>query len=242
MKKYLLLLLSVGLIAIGCNKDEDPPADTTYDATIEILSPAEGDMGTVGQEMSIEAEIDRPDNKIIHNVSVIIEDTDGNVIETLIDNEHVHAEGHHHVHEHFHPDTHGEYVLRVMSHDHEDHSKMVVATRSFVVMEATYDVIVNIQDPVENSTFAINDDIAVKVVYTHEHGGTIHHVKIEVHDDNGNLVTTLFDHHAHTSGEYTFESADAYTADTVGTFKIVARTMNMDMSIMHMGEREFTVE
>ena len=242
MKKYFLLLLAAGLFIVGCKKDEEMHHDEDYHATVKIISPTDGAMETVGQAISIEAEIDRDDNKIIHNVTVTIEDADGNVVETLIDNEHVHAEGHHHIHEHYTPTAHGQYTLRVLTSDHDDATKKVEATSSFTVMEATYDVIVDIQDPVESSTFAVNDDVAVKVVYTHEHGGTIHHVKIEVHDDGGNVVATLFDHHAHTAGEYTFDSADAYNAGTAGTFKIVARTMNMDMSIMQMAERTFTVQ
>ena len=242
MKKYLLLLFAVGMIAIGCNKEEDPPADTTYDATITITSPAEGAMGMVGQELEIEAEIDRPDNKIIHNVSVIIEDTDGNVIDKLVDDAHVHAEGHHHIHEHFHPDAHGEYVLRVMSHDHDDHNKMVEATRNFMVMMASYDVTVDIQEPVENTVLAVNDDLDVKVVYTHPDGGKIHHVMIEIQDNDGNVVATLDQGHKHVDGTYTFEQAAAYTATATGTFKVVARTMNHDMSIMQMAERTFTVQ
>lgn len=243
MKKYLLLFVAAGLFAVGCKTEDPQPQEETYDATINILSPADGAMGMVGEEMSIEVELDRPDNKIIHNLSVIIEDADGNVVEKIIDNEHVHAEGHHHVHEHFHPMSHGSYVLRVVTTDHEDANKKVEATRSFMVMDAaSYDVTIDIQDPVENLTAAINDVLAVKVVYTHDHGGTIHHVKIEVQDDGGNVVATLFDHHAHVEGTYTFDDVDAYTADTAGTFKIVARTMNMDMSIMKMAERTFTVQ
>lgn len=241
MKKYLLLILAAGIFTVGC-KTEDPQPSEEYDPTIEIMSPADGAMGTVGMEMSIEAEIDREDNKIIHNVTVTIEDADGNVVETLIDNEHVHAEGHYHIDETYTPTAHGEYTLRVLTNDHDDASKKVESTRTFMVMDASYNVTIDIEDPVENTTVAVNDDLAVKVVYTHDDGGTIHHVKIEIQDDAGNVVATLFDHHAHVAGTYTYDEPTAYTADTAGTFKVVARTMNMDMSIMQMAERTFTVQ
>ena len=241
MKKYLILFIAVGLFVMGC-KTEEPTPDESYNPTITIMSPAEGAMGTVGMEMSIEAEIDREDNKIIHNVTVTIEDADGNVVETLIDNVHAHEAGHYHIHEDFTPTAHGEYTLRVLTNDHEDASKKVEATRTFMVMDATYNVSIDIQEPVENTTINVNDNLAVKVVYTHDDGGTIHHVRITIEDDGGTVVGTLVDGHQHVMGTYTYEDASAYTADTAGTFKIIARTMNMDMSIMQMAERSFTVQ
>jgi flagellar hook assembly protein FlgD len=109
-------------------------------------------------------------------------------------------------------------------------------------MDASYNVTVDIQNPVENTTIAVNDDLTVKVVYTHDEGGTIHHVRITIEDDAGNVVATLIDGHQHVEGTFTFDEIAAYTAAAAGTFKIVARTMNMDMSIMKMAERTFTVQ
>ena len=132
MKKYLLMLLATGIFIVGCKEEGTIPIEEVYDVTIDILSPAEGDIGTVGEMMSIEVGLNRPDSKIIHNLSIIIEDADGNVVETIVDNEHIHAEGHHHMMEHFHPSSHGEHVLRVISTDHEDTSKKVEESRSFM--------------------------------------------------------------------------------------------------------------
>ncbi len=241
MRKYLILFLATGLFSVGCDKTTETPVEEEYTATIDIISPADGEMGTVGQEMTIEAEIDREDNKIIHHVTVQIFDADGNLVETLVDNEHVHAEGHHHVNKNFTPMAQGEYTLRVRTNDHEDASKKVEAQRTFMVMAATYNVSIDIQEPTENTTINVNDDLPVKVVYTHDEGGVIHHVRIEILDAADNIVATLVDGHQHVAGTYTFESADAFTATASGTFRLVARTMNMDMSIMKMAERTFTV-
>lgn len=242
MKNYLLLIFAAVLFSMGCDKTEDPDHDE-YNPTITITSPAEGAVDTVGNELSIEAEIDREDNKIIHNVSVIIEDADGNIVETLVDNEHIHAEGHHHIHEHYHPADHGEFTVRIITTDHDDTAKKVEATRSFTILDAeSYEVTVEIQEPLENTTINVNDDLAVKVVYTHDHGGTIHHVKIEILDDAGNVVATLDEGHVHAVGTYVYENANAFTATTAGVFKVVAKTFNHDMSIVQMAERTFTVQ
>ncbi len=242
MNKYLLLFLAAGIFTVGCKKNDDMH-DEEYNPTITITSPADSEMGTVGQEMSIEADIDREDSKFIHNVTVqIVETSTGIVVENLIDNVHVHTEGHYDINDTFTPSAPGTYFLLVLTTDHEDPTKQVSETQVFTVMDASYDVTIDIHDPVESSILAVNDDLAVKVVYTHDYGGIIHHVRIEVQDDNGNVVATLIDGHQHVEGTYTFESTDAYTADSAGTFKIVARTMNMDMSIMQMAERTFTVQ
>ncbi len=241
MKKYLLILVA-GLFVLGCKKDDDNHHDGEYHATINITSPAEGAMGTVGHEMDIEAEIEREDNKIIHNVTVSIEDADGNVVETLVDNEHIHAEGHYHISEKFTPTAHGEHTLIVLTNDHMDASKKVEASRTFMAMMPSYDVTVDIQEPAENTILAVNDNLPVKVVYTHADGGKIHHVLIEIYDDADNLVATLDHGHKHVDGTYTFESANSYTATVAGTFKLVAKTLNHDMSIVKMAERTFTVQ
>jgi hypothetical protein len=246
MKKYLLLLLSTALFSIGCDKTETPPPpdeEETYNPVINIMSPIVGSVDTVGIEMSIEAEITREDNKKIHNVSVFIEDADGNVVDTLIDNAHVHASGFYEIHEHYHPSNHGEYLVRIVTTDHSDASQKVQATRSFTVVESIdYHVTVDIQDPVENTTLNVNHDLAVNVVFTHDHGGTIHHVNIVILDAAENVVATLDDGHKHADGTYTYENAHAYTATATGTFKIVATTMNMDMSMMQMAQRTFTAQ
>lgn len=227
---------------MGCNKTDDDDHDEDYNPTINIIAPSEGAMTIVGQEVTIEAEIDREDNKTIHNVTVVIEDADGNIVETLIDNEHVHASGHHHIAETFTPTSHGQYLLKVITTDHGDASKKVEAERSFTAMDATYDATIDIQEPAENTIINVNDDLPIKVVVTHDQGGTIHHVRIQVLDDAGGVVATLDDGHKHVEGSYIYESTDDFTATTAGTFKITAMTMNMDMSIMHMEERAFTVQ
>jgi len=109
-------------------------------------------------------------------------------------------------------------------------------------MMPSYNVTVDIQKPVENTTIAVDDDLAVKVVFTHDDGDIVHHVKIEIYDDAENLVATIDEGHKHAIGEYIFESLDSYTATATGTFKIVAKTLNHDMSIVKMAERTFTVQ
>src|SRR5690606_12514118 len=144
MKKYLFLFLAVAVLSSGCKKKDDDHDHDEYNPTITFTIPAEGASIEEGEELHIEADIHREDNKLIHNVSVLIEDEDGNVVEKLVDNEHIHAEGHHHIHEHYHAHLPGNYKVRIITTDHDEHAGKVEATRSFTVTgAATYDVAVD---------------------------------------------------------------------------------------------------
>ncbi len=240
---FSLLLLGVVLAFSACNKDDDDDHahdEDSYDVTINIISPADGDMATVDANMTIDVEFTRPDNKIIHNIKVWIEDADGNEVE-VIEDDHVHTESKHTVSGEFKPTEHGEYTLKVESST-DDGEKVVNAERGFMAMHATYPVTIDIQSPTPDMVATINQPMDVKVVFTHDDGDVIHHVTIVVLDENDNEVATLDSGHKHVEGSYTFDEQGAFTPDTAGNYRVQARTMNHNMSIMESAMQSFSVQ
>lgn len=244
MKNIFLALLTIGMVSmIACKSDDDAHMhedDGAYDATVTIVSPADGDMAVVDTDMDIKIDFNRPEDKTIHHVKVEVLDADGNVLETLLE-EHAHQAGSYSFDGTYKPTEHGEYTLRATT-SNDAKEEEVKVERSFTAMHPTYDVTIVISKPTDGATVAVGTPMDVVVNMTHDDGATIHHVKIEVLDANGDVVETLDSGHKHVEGSYIFDETGIFTPATAGTYTLKATTLNHNMSIMPSVAVSFTAQ
>lgn len=230
---------------VSCGEDEHLHDEDKYDASIAIMSPAEGAEVTVGEVAHVHVDFTRPDNKIIHNVKIEVL-REGAVIATLKD-EHTHEEGSYSFHgDGFTPEMHGTYVLRATT-TNDAGEEAIVSEVNFTAAHGghsgEYKVMIDIVKPGEDATVAINTALEVEVTYTHETAGErIHNVLIDIIDSEGKTVGTLIDDHAHSDLAYTFTSADAWTPSAAGNYTLRAMTTDANKENMNMMMRAFKVE
>ncbi|MEL6867520.1 MAG: hypothetical protein AAFP19_24055 [Bacteroidota bacterium] len=244
---FYLLSLSLGLVFfVSCSDDDshEHHEEGPYEVTINITNPADGAMVMMGEEMTIEVSFTRLEDKTIHNIQVDILDADKNLVQNL-EKSHVHSEGEYTYTGKYTPDAAGSFILSVSTTNDSDEEANTIE-RAFTVMHGghggggDYDVDIMINKPVENASFKMGDAMEVEVMYMAHDGATIHHTKIEVLNENGDVVATLFQDHVHQDGSYQFTSSD-YTPDTEGTFRLRAATSNHDMSVEQHAMRSFVV-
>jgi flagellar hook assembly protein FlgD len=97
-------------------------------------------------------------------------------------------------------------------HDHND--------------DADYKVTVTIESPTADAEVTMGEPMEVAVKFVHDEGKTVHNVKIEVQDADGNSVMVLDEGHKHEeSGTYTYQASD-WTPTEHGTYTLYAETSN----------------
>lgn len=241
MKNGLLALAALAFVLIGCNKEEMD----TYEVNFEFMSPADGSEVTMGEAMHTHIVFSREEGETIHNVVVEVLDADGNVVATLID-DHVHTETTYEFQSmDFTPTEMGELTIRATSYDHGDKSTSVSDEITVTVVHGggtDYPVSVTIMQPTEGAVLTVGSNLHVHVEYAHENSETIHHIKVELMDMDGNVVATLGDEHVHeTTGAYAFHNMD-YVLSETGSFMVRAATSNHDESIEKHAMAMFSVE
>ena len=92
----------------------------------------------------------------------------------------------------------------------------------------TYEVDITIEEPASNLTISVNDTFLVKVVFEREADEVIHHVKVQVLDENGDEVASLLEEHVHEAGTYTFETSIFFTSIPAGNYTIKAMSHDME--------------
>ena len=92
--------------------------------------------------------------------------------------------------------------------------------------DADYNVTVTIEKPTADAEVTMGEPMEVAVKFEHQEGKTVHNVKIEVRDADGNSVMVLDEGHKHDeSGTYTYEASD-WTPMAHGTYTLHAETSN----------------
>jgi len=100
-----------------------------------------------------------------------------------------------------------------------------------VIENENYEVDVAIISPDNNAIMSVGENFNVEVDYA-RNGNTIHNIKVEILDMNGNLVQKLVERHAHVANEFTFKMDDI-KIDQMGTY--IVRASSTDL---HDGEGE----
>lgn len=244
MKNLLFAIFALGFLFVACDKDDDMGHEE-YKVDIEFKSPSDGADVMMGHAMNTHIVFSREEGETVHNVVVEVLDADGNVLETLID-KHVHAETtYDFMNADFTPSEMGEITLRATSYDHGNKSNGVTKEIKVNVVHGgggDYPVSVTIMKPSEGEAVNAGEVLHVHVEFAHENNETIHHVKVEVLDTDGNVVSTLAEEHVHeASGAYSFHNMD-YTPDAAGSFVLRAVTLNHDKSIEKHAMANFTVQ
>ncbi len=90
----------------------------------------------------------------------------------------------------------------------------------------SYIVDVEIVSPTNNATMAVEETFDVVVDYARQEN-TIHNIKVEIMDAEGNQVAKLVERHAHVANEFTFK-AENVQIDHPGTYTIRAATTDLD--------------
>ncbi|MEM1220405.1 MAG: hypothetical protein AAGH79_15895 [Bacteroidota bacterium] len=243
MKNGLFAFLALGVTFASCNKEE---MHSDYNVDIEIMSPAEGAEVTMGEVMHTHVVFSREEGETVHNVVVEVLDANGEVVATLID-DHVHTETSYEFHSmEFTPTEMGELTIRATSYDHGDKSTSVTQERTVTVVHghggAEYAVSITIMSPTEGASVTAGENLHVHVEYAHDNSETIHHVKVQIMDMDGNVLSTLAEDHVHEdSGAYAFHSMEYVPADT-GSFMVRAASSNHDQSVEKHAMAMFTVE
>lgn len=91
-----------------------------------------------------------------------------------------------------------------------------------------YKVEIEINNPVENSSYGAFENIPIEVVYTRGTDELIHHVKIELIDVNGNVVKTILEEHVHQPESYSYIDDVGISIGDTGTYKVRASSHDMD--------------
>ncbi len=92
--------------------------------------------------------------------------------------------------------------------------------------DADYNVTVTIESPTADAEIIMGQPMEVAVKFVHEEGKTVHNVKIEVQDADGNSVMVLDEGHKHEeSGTYTYQASD-WTPTEHGMYTLYAETSN----------------
>lgn len=90
----------------------------------------------------------------------------------------------------------------------------------------SYEVDVAIISPANNAQMAAGEAFNVEVEYTRKEN-TIHNIKVEIVDMNGNQIQKLVERHAHVANEFTFKM-EAIKIDQAGTYLVRASTTDLD--------------
>lgn len=112
MKKILTVTFLLLIIA-ACNKED--AIEPLYDVEIKIIQP-EDKVYDASKPIPIEIELSRPDKQIIHNVSVEILNTQGEVVDKVFDR-HAHVSSEFKIEKQDISLTTGKYSLRVITTD-----------------------------------------------------------------------------------------------------------------------------
>ncbi len=94
MKRNVLLML-LSVFMVGCSGD-DATTEEMFNYTVAIMSPDNTDK-IAGESVHLHINFDEPDEKIIHNISVVIAERDG--VELYTHTEHVHTSTHYEHHD-----------------------------------------------------------------------------------------------------------------------------------------------
>jgi hypothetical protein len=94
MRNSLILILFAAFM-VGCS-DEDTSTVESFDYTVAIMSPDNTDK-VAGESVHLHINFDEADDKIIHNINVVIQDVDG--VELYAYTEHVHTASHYEHHD-----------------------------------------------------------------------------------------------------------------------------------------------
>lgn len=94
-----------------------------------------------------------------------------------------------------------------------------------VVDAVSYEVDVAIISPANNAQITIGEPFIVEVDFTREEN-TIHNIKVEILDVDGNQIQKLVERHAHIANEFTFKMEDI-KIDQAGTFLVRASTTDL---------------
>lgn len=124
MKKYFLLVIALGLVQFSCKKDNDHDHnDENYHVNIEIEAPIANATVNVNEAMPVIVKFSRGAEEIIHHILIEILDSNNNVVKTIAQ-EHVHVAGNYTFSNGsaWTPTTAGSYIIKVGSHDMEDHA------------------------------------------------------------------------------------------------------------------------
>jgi hypothetical protein len=92
--------------------------------------------------------------------------------------------------------------------------------------DTDYNVTVTIEKPTADAEVTMGQPMEVAVKFEHQDGKTVHNVKIEVRDADGNSIMVLDEGHKHEeSGTYTYEASD-WTPTEHGMYTLYAETSN----------------
>ncbi len=116
MKKLLITLLPVLLMAASCNNDHDHEEETTYPVLVEILKPSNGAVLEKGAAADVQVRFTREDQGTIHNVYVEVLNAAGAVVKTLY-SFHVHQDAAFEWTGAYTPDASGQFTLRASTTD-----------------------------------------------------------------------------------------------------------------------------
>ena len=94
------------------------------------------------------------------------------------------------------------------------------------VENESYQVDVVIISPDNNAQMAVDENFNVEVDYA-RNGNTIHNIKVEIVDLNGNQIQKLVERHAHVANEFTFKMEDI-KIDQAGTYLVRASTTDLE--------------
>lgn len=108
--------------------------------------------------------------------------------------------------------------------------------------DADYNVSVTIEKPTADAEVHMGEPMEIAVNFVHAEGKTVHNVKIEVRDADGNSVIVLDEGHKHEeSGTYTYDASD-WTPTEHGTYTLYAETNNDEGEQTKSATASFTVE
>ena len=84
MKNVFLLLTFLSIACLSC-KDDDTTAIDDYTVTININNPMDNSTHAISEMIPLEVVFSRGTDEIIHHVKIELMDSDGNVVETLLE-------------------------------------------------------------------------------------------------------------------------------------------------------------
>ena len=99
------------------------------------------------------------------------------------------------------------------------------------VENGEYVVAVEIVSPANNATLTAGETFKVEVDYARNED-IVHNVKVEIMNEDGNVVKSLVNKHAHVANEFTFID-EAVTIDQTGTYIVRASTTDLDATGEH---------
>lgn len=81
MKKLFLFAFVISLFFLSCEKDEHQhDEEGPYLVTIDIQSPGPGAIAPLGQPLPVKVVFNRPDSKLIHNITIQVADMNNQVV------------------------------------------------------------------------------------------------------------------------------------------------------------------